>query len=324
MDVVGVGADGGDIALPQAIHLARPHGGAGEHLGRDLLPAQHADQAPDRVVVHRGALARAPDEGDDAEAFQRVAMQQVLPIARAGLGEGIGQPGFIRHQAAQQGAALGEPARLAGAFVGQAGHVADEIPQRSNVRHRGAPPHLLAGWEQDSTTDGRRGMHEHRGDGAEMLMLRADPAIPNNPRLPVVLHRGAVAAGDADGAEALLGAHGWRPAWRNGIHDWQHYHSNAHEALVVVSGQVRVQLGGETGLPVALRAGDVVVLPAGTGHRNLGASADLLVVGAYPEGSAPPDQLRGAPEERARAMHAIAATADPPSDPVTGGPYPRG
>jgi uncharacterized protein YjlB len=45
-------------------------------------------------------------------------------------------------------------------------------------------------------------------------------------------------------------------------------------------------------------------------------------VGAYPEGSAPPDQLHGTPEERQRALHALAATPDPARDPVTGEPYP--
>ncbi|BDG72496.1 cupin domain-containing protein [Roseomonas fluvialis] len=166
-------------------------------------------------------------------------------------------------------------------------------------------------------------MHEHRRDGAEILFLRQDPEIPNNPRLPVVVHRGAVAP-DAVAAEAMFRRHGWRPAWRGGIFDTHHYHSNAHEALAVVAGQVRVQLGGESGVLLDLSAGDVVVLPAGTGHRNLGADEALLVVGAYPDGAAPPDQLHGALAERARALHAIAATPDPATDPVTGGAYPRG
>lgn len=167
-------------------------------------------------------------------------------------------------------------------------------------------------------------MHEHRRDRAEMLFLPPREDVPNNPRLPVLLHRAAVPPDAPEAAEALFRAHGWRPAWRDGIHPWHHYHSNAHEALAVVSGHVRLQLGGEAGVQVELAAGDVVVLPAGTGHRNLGAAEGLLVVGAYPDGSAPPDQLHGAPGERQRALHAVAATPDPASDPVTGRAYPLG
>jgi uncharacterized protein YjlB len=165
-------------------------------------------------------------------------------------------------------------------------------------------------------------MHEHRKDGAEMLFLPAGDDVPNNPRLPVVLHRGAVAPGQPEAAEALFRGNGWRPAWRDGIHGWHHYHSNAHEALAIAEGQVRVQLGGEAGVQLDLAAGDVVVLPAGTGHKNLGDSGGLLVVGAYPDSSAPPDMLRGTPEERLRAENTIAATPDPARDPVTGRPYP--
>ena len=54
------------------------------------------------------------------------------------------------------------------------------------------------------------------------------------------------------------------------------------------------------------------------------AAQKLLVVGAYPQGSAPPDQLHGAPDESERARHAIAATADPARDPVSGTQYPTG
>ncbi|MGG5808410.1 cupin domain-containing protein [Falsiroseomonas sp. CW058] len=168
-------------------------------------------------------------------------------------------------------------------------------------------------------------MHEHRRDGAERLMLPAGEAaigeIPNNPRLPVLLHRGAVAAGDAAAAEALFARNGWPPAWRNGIYDYPHYHPDAHEALAVICGEVRVRLGGEAGVVVALKAGDVVVLPAGTGHQNLGQTDDLLVVGAYPPG-AEPEEFTGLPGQRAEALSSIPITPDPPSDPVTGGPYP--
>jgi uncharacterized protein YjlB len=164
-------------------------------------------------------------------------------------------------------------------------------------------------------------MHDHRADGAERLMLALGEDVPNNPRLPVLLHRAALPPGDAAAAEALFARHGWHPAWRNGIYDFHHYHPNAHEALAIVAGTVRTRIGGEQGVTLDLAAGDVVVLPAGTGHRNLGASADLLVVGAYPPGP-PPEQYTGRPGEMGRAVYAIPHVPDPPCDPVTGAPYP--
>jgi uncharacterized protein YjlB len=156
----------------------------------------------------------------------------------------------------------------------------------------------------------------------ETLSFADDGAVPNNPRLPALLWRGALPA-DAgpDAAEQLFADHGWPPAWRNGIYRYHHFHPNAHEALAIVRGQVRVQLGGDKGQVLELAAGDVVALPAGTGHRNLGASPDLLVVGAYPPGAAP-CELRGRPEEHAAAVRAVAATPDPPCEPVRGGPWP--
>ena len=155
----------------------------------------------------------------------------------------------------------------------------------------------------------------------ELLVFADDGTIPNNPRLPALLYRGAVPPGDPAAAEALFARHGWAPAWRNGIYPYHHYHPNAHEALAIARGQVRVMLGGERGQALDLEAGDVVVLPAGTGHRNLGASADLLVVGAYPPGQAA-EEYRGGPGEHDRAIAAIPAVPDPPGEPVTGGAWP--
>ena len=66
-----------------------------------------------------------------------------------------------------------------------------------------------------------------------------------------------------------------------------------------------------------MQAGDAVVIPAGVAHRNMGQSADLLVVGAYP-GGADWDVCRGEPAEFATVQRAIAAVKLPEHDPIPG------
>lgn len=147
-----------------------------------------------------------------------------------------------------------------------------------------------------------------------------DGRIPNNPHLPVLIYpsafnfSGSVAAHDCI---ERFAEHGWFGAWQNGIYPFPHYHSTAHEVLGVCEGRVSVRLGGETGLDVDLKAGDALVLPAGTGHQNLGSSPDLLVVGAYPDG-VDWDLCRGQTDERASAIARIEALSLPKSDPILG------
>jgi uncharacterized protein YjlB len=114
-----------------------------------------------------------------------------------------------------------------------------------------------------------------------------DGAIPNNPTLPLLVYPGALDLSADDPAatcEAVFAANGWGECWRNGIYPFPHYHSTAHEVLGICCGEAKVRFGGGTGIVLTVRAGDVVVIPAGVGHQNLGASPDLLVVGAYPRG----------------------------------------
>lgn len=154
----------------------------------------------------------------------------------------------------------------------------------------------------------------------EVLHFNDDGRIPNSP-LPVLIYRAAIAGRSASEIEDLLAGHGWTNAWHNGIYPYHHFHSTAHEVLAVARGTARVRLGGEAGQSVDLQAGDVLVLPAGTGHKNEGASPDLLMVGAYDRGRAW-DTRRGDPAEHAEVLNNIAVVPVPVHDPVTGEAWP--
>ena len=129
-----------------------------------------------------------------------------------------------------------------------------------------------------------------------------DGQVPNNPRLPLLVYCGALETGDDAAAScvALFDRNGWTGAWKNGVYPHHHYHGSAHEVLGI-AGWVRVKLGGEGGQTVELRAGDVVVIPAGVAHKNEGASPDLLVVGAYAHGQKPDMRRSGATDRLGRA-----------------------
>ena len=128
--------------------------------------------------------------------------------------------------------------------------------------------------------------------------------IPNHPSFPVLLYRGV----NAPDVRALFAEHGWGGSWQNGVFDFHHFHSTSHEVLAVIAGRATLELGGPQGEAFDVAAGDVLVLPAGTGHRRRSARDGFTVVGAYPPGQEDYDLLRGDdPDEVAAARDRIAA-----------------
>lgn len=151
------------------------------------------------------------------------------------------------------------------------------------------------------------------------LQLSDDGAIPNS-RLPLILYQQALALTGADPAgilERLFAANAWRGSWRNGVYGYHHYHSTSHEVLGVYSGSATVQFGGASGITQEVGMGDVVVIPAGVAHKNLGATPDFAVVGAYPAGQHW-DMCYGKDGERPRADEQIAKVPLPKTDPICG------
>jgi uncharacterized protein YjlB len=159
-----------------------------------------------------------------------------------------------------------------------------------------------------------------RSRKANASMFKDDGVIPNNASWPLVLYRGALSLpASIDPAaimEDLFDENGWGDSWRNGIYDYVHYHSRIHEVLGIARGKGTVRFGGNNGKTIQLKAGDVAILPAGTGHQCLAASADFLVVGAYPPSGTYDECTKS--EEHARALKTVPKVGRPRKDPVYG------
>jgi uncharacterized protein YjlB len=153
-----------------------------------------------------------------------------------------------------------------------------------------------------------------------MLRFKDDGVVPNHPRWPLIVYRNAVRLReDLDPAailEDVFARNGWGRSWRNGIYDYVHYHSRIHEVLGIARGEAVVQFGGARGRKLKVKAGDVAILPAGTGHRCVRASSDFLVVGAYPP-SGTYDECTSSSEHK-QAVKTVRRVPRPRRDPVYG------
>ena len=153
----------------------------------------------------------------------------------------------------------------------------------------------------------------------EQFSFKDDGIVPNSV-LRLLFYRKALTTDTEDPAsifEQLFAENDWTNSWRDSVYSFPHYHSTSHEVLGVYRGVATLRLGGEHGKNVEVHAGDVIVIPAGVAHQNVGASNDFGVVGAYP-GGREWDLLRGLPGERPKADNTIAAVPMPDNDPIYG------
>jgi uncharacterized protein YjlB len=153
--------------------------------------------------------------------------------------------------------------------------------------------------------------------------LEDDGTIPNNGDRPLLVYPQAAdgSNGDAEQVarlwEEVFSRNNWKSSWRNGVFPYHHYHSTSHEVLGVYAGWAELQLGGPQGIRRTVRAGDVVVIPAGVAHKKLDSGDEFGVVGAYP-GGMEYDMNYGKRDERERALRNIESVPVPDADPLYG------
>lgn len=150
------------------------------------------------------------------------------------------------------------------------------------------------------------------------LKFKDDGKIPNSP-LPLLIYKNVFSEEKAakDFIRSHFQSHNWRNAWDNGIYDYHHYHSTTHEVLGIYSGYATLQFGGEDGEQISIEEGDVVIIPAGVGHKKISASDDFAVIGAYPNGM-DYDIKKGDSGERPEADENLSKVPMPENDPVYG------
>lgn len=153
----------------------------------------------------------------------------------------------------------------------------------------------------------------------QQYFLSDNGTFPNS-HLPVLLYKNILRLPllfPALAIKRLFSRNGWTNNWRNGIYTYNHYHSVTHEAMAVCKGDTTLQLGGEEGTLVSISKGDVIIIPAGVAHKNIGEEQDVICVGGYPGGK-DFDMNYGREGERPQTDSIIAAVPLPSTDPILG------
>lgn len=153
----------------------------------------------------------------------------------------------------------------------------------------------------------------------EEFFFKDDGIIPNS-KYPLLVYKNAFSERGATGADWLekkFKANDWYNSWRWGIYPFHHYHSITHEVLGCFQGNAEVHMGGPNGKKMKIEAGDILIIPAGVGHKCISHSNDFTVVGAYPNGMSW-DLIKEEKNKHEQALKNIAQVPFPPEDPLFG------
>lgn len=102
-------------------------------------------------------------------------------------------------------------------------------------------------------------------------------STPNHMILPAIVYKETV------DVKSQFKQAGWKILFESSVFDYHHYHPNTHEAIGVLSGEATLMIGGESGQKQKITQGQVLLLPAGYGHRLLESTEDFKVALSYPE-----------------------------------------
>ena len=122
--------------------------------------------------------------------------------------------------------------------------------------------------------------------------IAAHGMIPNTSiqRRPLLIYQSAFSNSmSASSIESHLRSIGVvDPQWRYTMYTTTHFHSTTHEVLCISNGKAKLCFGGEENsgrVETVASKGDVIVVPAGVGHRLLeDISGAFQMVGSYPMG----------------------------------------
>lgn len=154
----------------------------------------------------------------------------------------------------------------------------------------------------------------------EIYHIKDDGTFPNNSEYPVVVYKrifNLPAFFAASTIRKIFKENNWKNSWKYGVYEYHHYHSITHEVLGISKGKTILLLGGEHGVKIEVEKGDVIIIPAGVAHKNLGKKNNIVCIGAYPEGK-DYDMNYGKASERPNADKNVKNVMKPETDPVFG------